>query len=90
MEFWKNDKTGFHFSAKGFHCSGILRFMDSMIPVFQSSIFYIGALKFRSLKAFETTVTDENAMAPAARMGLSRMPKNGKRMPAATGIRTVL
>jgi hypothetical protein len=50
----------------------------------------IGGLNFRSLNAFVTTVTDENAIAPAARMGLRRMPRNGKRIPAATGMRMVL
>jgi hypothetical protein len=50
----------------------------------------IGGLNLRSLNAFETTVTDENAIAPAAKIGLRRMPKNGKRTPAATGMRIVL
>jgi len=52
--------------------------------------YFIGGLNFRSLKAFETTVTDEKAIAPAAKMGLRRIPKNGKRTPAATGMRIVL
>jgi hypothetical protein len=50
----------------------------------------IGGLNLLSLNAFETTVTDEIAIAPAAKMGLRRIPKNGKRTPAATGIRIVL
>jgi hypothetical protein len=62
---------------------------------FKASIIFdaqtnMGGLNLRSLSAFETTVTDEIAMAPAAKMGLSRMPKNGKRTPAATGMRIVL
>jgi hypothetical protein len=50
----------------------------------------VGGLNRRSLNAFETTVTEEKAIAPAAKMGLRRMPKNGKRTPAATGMRMVL
>jgi hypothetical protein len=50
----------------------------------------IGGLNLRSLSALETTVTEEIAMAPAAKMGLRRTPKNGKRIPAATGMRIVL
>ncbi len=34
-----------------------------------------------------TTVSDEKAMAKAARMGSRRIPKKGKRTPAATGMR---
>jgi hypothetical protein len=33
--------------------------------------------KRRNLSAFVTTKTDENAMAPAARIGERRMPKAG-------------
>jgi copper homeostasis protein CutC len=50
----------------------------------------IGGLNLRSLNAFETTVTDEKAMAAAARIGSRRILKKGKRTPAATGIKTVL
>ncbi len=62
-------------------------FQYSIIIIF---LRYIGGLNFLSLKAFETTVTEEKAMAPAAKIGLRRMPKKGKRMPAATGIKIVL
>src|SRR4030043_16153 len=69
-------------------------FHYSTNPLFQYSNVYwfqlIGGLNLRSLSAFETTVTDESAMAPAAKIGLRRMPKNGKRTPAATGMRIVL
>lgn len=41
-------------------------------------------------RALVTTVTDEKPIAPAASMGFSRMPKNGKSTPAATGIRITL
>ena len=51
---------------------------------------FIGALNLLSLNALDTTVTDEKAIAPAAKMGLRRIPKKGKRMPAATGMRIVL
>jgi len=34
---------------------------------------FIGGLNLRSLKAFVTTVTEENAIAPAAKMGLRRI-----------------
>jgi hypothetical protein len=37
-----------------------------------------------------TTVTDDIPMAAAAKMGLRSMPKKGKRMPAAMGMRMVL
>jgi hypothetical protein len=50
----------------------------------------MGGLNLRSLKAFVTTVTDEKAIAPAAKMGLRRIPKKGKSTPAATGMRIVL
>jgi len=50
----------------------------------------MGDLNLRSLKALETTVTDEKAIAPAAKIGLSKIPKKGKRTPAATGMRIVL
>ena len=43
-----------------------------------------------NLNALVTTVTEESAIAAAAKIGLSKMPKNGKRAPAATGIRIVL
>ena len=54
------------------------------------SVAIIGGLNLFNLNAFETTVTDESPMAAAAKMGLSRIPKKGKRIPAATGIRIVL
>lgn len=38
-----------------------------------------------SLRAFNTTETDEALIAKAAKIGPIRMPKNGKRIPAATG-----
>jgi copper homeostasis protein CutC len=50
----------------------------------------MGGLKLRSLRAFETTVTEEKAIAPAAKIGFRRIPKKGKRTPAATGMRIVL
>ena len=47
-------------------------------------------LNLLSLKALVTTVTEESPMAAAAKMGLSKIPKNGNRIPAATGINIVL
>ena len=38
------------------------------------------------LKEFKTTLTDENAMAPAAIAGLNSHPVNGNKAPAAIGI----
>src|SRR4030043_1232099 len=69
-------------------------FQYSNFPLFQQNFtipsFHIyqfsGGLNLRSLNAFETTVTDEKAMAPAAKMGLRRIPKKGKSTPAATGM----
>jgi len=48
------------------------------------------ALKRLSLRAFVTTVTEENPMAAAANIGLRSMPKKGKSAPAATGMRITL
>jgi hypothetical protein len=44
----------------------------------------------RSRREFETTLTDERAIAPAARAGFRVIPKTGKSAPIATGIRTTL
>ena len=42
------------------------------------------------LKEFNTTLTDENAMAPAAMEGLNSQPVNGNKTPAAIGIPIML
>ena len=42
------------------------------------------------LKEFKTTLTDENAMAPAAIVGDNSQPVNGNKTPAAIGIPIVL
>lgn len=53
------------------------------------SIFgYILAFFIKS--AFNTTLIDENAMAPAAIDGLKSSPVNGYNIPAATGIVIIL
>ena len=49
-------------------------------------IYVWSGLKALSRLALVTTVTDEAAMAAPAITGLSRIPKKGKRMPAATGM----
>jgi len=41
----------------------------------------IGGLNLRSLSALETTVTDEKAMAPAAKDRIKKNSKKGKRIP---------
>ena len=48
------------------------------------------ALNRRSRLALLTTVSDENAMAAPAITGLSSNPKNGYRIPAATGMPATL
>ncbi len=100
---FKGKEPSFHFSSPSSAISlraplGIMSciYLSSFpsIPIFHHSnilmICYMGGLNFLSLNALETTVTDENAIAPAAKIGFRRMPKNGKRMPAATGIKIVL
>ena len=44
----------------------------------------------RSLRAFPSTKTEENAIAPAAKIGERSRPKLGQRAPAATGISAAL
>ena len=44
----------------------------------------------RSRDAFAITLTDDSAMAAAAMIGDSRMPKNGYSTPAATGMPSAL
>ena len=41
-------------------------------------------------RAFKTTLTDENAIAPAAIEGFKSQPVKGNKMPAATGIPIML
>jgi len=41
-------------------------------------------------RAFETTLTDENAIAAAAITGFKSQPVKGYKIPAATGIPTIL
>jgi len=103
MEYWvgESNSTDLTRSTAPRPRSGLTLFPlfhYSIIPIFQALIpgqysrlgQFIGGLNCRSLKAFETTVTDEKAIAPAAKMGLRRMPKKGKSAPAATGMRIVL
>ena len=54
----------------------------------QFSLLYIFA--FLSRRALVITDTDEKLMAAAAMMGLSKIPNNGYRAPAATGTPTEL
>ena len=42
------------------------------------------------IREFKTTLTDENAMAPAAIDGLKSQPVNGNKTPAAIGIPIIL
>ena len=49
----------------------------------------MGDLNLFNLSTFETTVTEESPMAAAAKIGLSRIPKKKKSIPAATDIRIV-
>jgi len=41
-------------------------------------------------RALRTTETEENAIAPPAKIGLKRICKNGYKTPAATGIKIIL
>ena len=50
----------------------------------------MGGLNPRSRRALVRTKTLETAIAAAAKMGESKMPKAGKSTPAATGISTTL
>ena len=54
------------------------------------SFYNAGALKPRSRSELVTTNTDENAIAAAAIIGLSKMPKNGYKTPAAIGMPRML
>jgi hypothetical protein len=47
-------------------------------------------LNFLNLKALVTTVTEDIPIAAAANIGLRSIPKKGKSIPAATGIKIVL
>jgi len=49
-----------------------------------------GALKYFRRKALPNTKTEDNAMAPAAKMGDSKIPNAGYNTPAAIGIKAIL
>lgn len=43
-----------------------------------------------NLREFKTTEIELKVIAAAAKIGLSRMPKNGYKIPAATGIKAIV
>lgn len=58
---------------------------------FRSFYFFIIRGLYPFIKsALETTLTDERAIAPAAIAGFKSQPVKGYRIPAATGIPTIL
>ena len=56
--------------------------------LFLSTFNYILTLFKR--KEFSTTESEEKAIAAAAKIGFNKIPKNGYKTPAATGIKAVL
>ena len=79
MECWEKTRTKRNklFYLLSFECSILISSVFSIIPLFHYSMFFhqfIGGLNLLNLRALETTVTDDRAIAPAAKMGLSRIP----------------
>ena len=65
MEEWNTGILGIENKIQSFPFPS---FHHSIVPVFHWG-YSRGGLNRRSLSAFETTVTDENAIAPAAKIG---------------------
>src|SRR5438045_3611089 len=67
------------------------RFIDRVVSIIDVELGARHAgVNRRRRRLFDTTLTELNAIAALARIGLRRMPKNGYSAPAATGMPTTL